>query len=166
MVLMGFSLGAAIGLKILEHTDKIDFAFMFYGFPPLETVRPSNISALTTVYVGSEDKIKYISNKVFYKKAEGVYTKNKKIIFKELEKGKHGFINPACTDYNEQLFAICCDDIYDKIGKFGGKMHRSKERDLVPSKIQEFKRQGKSDKKIEDLSDFKGVSERDISYES
>jgi len=38
-VLIGFSMGAAIGLKMLEFLDVVDMAFMFYGLPPLEGVR-------------------------------------------------------------------------------------------------------------------------------
>ena len=35
IILMGFSIGAAIGLKVLEYTDKVKFGFFFYGLPPL-----------------------------------------------------------------------------------------------------------------------------------
>jgi dienelactone hydrolase len=45
VVLVGFSLGAAIGLKVLEYTEKVDLAFLFYGLPPLKGVKPESISA-------------------------------------------------------------------------------------------------------------------------
>jgi predicted esterase len=39
VIVFGFSIGAAIGLKLMEYTDAVELAFFFYGLPPLESVR-------------------------------------------------------------------------------------------------------------------------------
>ena len=79
IVLMGFSLGSAIGLKILEYTDKVAFGFFFYGLPPLESVRPYKISASVTIFLGSDDKIKNLSDNVIGRRVGQLYQKNKNV---------------------------------------------------------------------------------------
>ena len=95
VVLMGFSIGAAIGLKVLEYTNKVDFGFFFYGLPPLETVRPQKITASVTIFLGSDDKVKYLADRTVARRVGSLYHKNKKIDIMDLEGGKHGFVNAA-----------------------------------------------------------------------
>jgi dienelactone hydrolase len=35
IILMGFSLGSSMALKLLEYTQDVELAFLFYGIPPL-----------------------------------------------------------------------------------------------------------------------------------
>jgi dienelactone hydrolase len=61
--LLGFSLGAAIGLKLMEHIPNVELGIFFYGFPHLDQVEPDKIQGKTIVYVGGRDKIKYLSDR-------------------------------------------------------------------------------------------------------
>ena len=79
IVLMGFSIGAAIGLKTLEYTKKVDFGFFFYGLPPLESVNPHKITASVTIFLGSDDKIKHLSDRLIARRVGTLYHKNKNI---------------------------------------------------------------------------------------
>lgn len=73
---MGFSLGAAIGLKLMEYVTDVELAMFFYGFPPLDKVQAGKINCKTIVYVGVEDKIKYLSDKSTVEKAKRIYANN------------------------------------------------------------------------------------------
>jgi dienelactone hydrolase len=115
VVLVGFSLGAAIGLKILELTAKVDMAFLFYGLPPLETVHPQLVEAAVTVFLGEEDSVKHLSDRALARKARKVYNQNSRISFVELEGARHGFMNPASESYNEALFKLCSRHVQDKL---------------------------------------------------
>ena len=84
-MLMGFSIGAAIGLKVLEYTNKVDFGFFFYGLPPLETIRPQRITAAVTIFLGSDDKVKYLADRTIARRVGSLYHKNKKIDRQERE---------------------------------------------------------------------------------
>ena len=67
IIFVGFSLGAAVGLKMLEFIDGIQFAMFFYGFPPTDEIKPERIKCRTFVYVGSKDKTKFLSDKNTHK---------------------------------------------------------------------------------------------------
>ena len=99
IVLMGFSIGSAIGLKVIEYTDKVEFGFFFYGLPPLEVARPLKIKATVMIFLGSEDKVKHLSDRTIARKVGSVYHKNPNISIMDLE-GRHGFANAACDAYD------------------------------------------------------------------
>lgn len=70
VILLGFSLGAAIGLKLMEQLTNVELGIFFYGFPQLDQVQADKITCKTIVYVGSRDKIKYLSDKPTIDKAK------------------------------------------------------------------------------------------------
>lgn len=43
---------------------------MFYGFPPLKSVKPEKITARTTIFSGLADKVAHLSDKSILKKAK------------------------------------------------------------------------------------------------
>ena len=60
--MLGFSIGAAFGFRVLEKVDSFQFACLFYGLPNLSKIQPSEIKTTTYIVCGSKDKIKYLSD--------------------------------------------------------------------------------------------------------
>lgn len=77
---------------------------MFYGLPPLKSVKPANISTQLTIFSGLADKVDHLSDKKTLSKAKQVYADWDNIKFIDLQGGKHGFMNPASDHYDESLF--------------------------------------------------------------
>ena len=96
IVLMGFSIGAAIGLKMLQYLTTIDLAFFFYGLPPLDAINANAIVTETKIFLGRRDPIKYLSDVTLVNKAKKAYSANKNIEVIEVENVSHGFMNPVC----------------------------------------------------------------------
>lgn len=57
------SLGASIGLKMLEFFPNIEFGMFFYGVPPFLSLQPERIKTRTIIYIGGNDKVKHISDR-------------------------------------------------------------------------------------------------------
>lgn len=94
IILVGFSLGSAIALKMLEYLEGIEFAMLFYGFPPLAAVVPEKVQAKSVIYCGTLDNVKHLSDPKTAKSAKQAYSGNKNIEIIELEDAHHGFMNP------------------------------------------------------------------------
>lgn len=108
IILVGFSIGAAFALRMLEFVKGIEFAMLFYGLPPPEEIKPEKISARTIVYVGSKDKVKFLSNKQAQAACKLKYSENQLVEIYELQGIGHGFMNPASENYDEDSFNDCC----------------------------------------------------------
>ena len=104
IVLVGFSLGAAVGLKMLEIMEEVKFAMLFYGIPPLKGARASKLKCPVTLYVGQKDQIKGLSEEGLVQKAMKVYGNNQYVEIVSVKGAKHGFMNPACPSYSEKTF--------------------------------------------------------------
>jgi dienelactone hydrolase len=63
IIVVGLSIGSAIGLKLLEFFDDIEFSMFFYGLPPIGDIKPSSIRSRTIIYMGSKDRVKHLSDK-------------------------------------------------------------------------------------------------------
>ena len=76
IIIIGYSLGAAIGLKMLEYLPFVKLAYFFYGFPPIDNINPQKIACSTKVFIGKNDKVKNLSDQRVVKKAKDIYEKN------------------------------------------------------------------------------------------
>lgn len=108
LILVGFSLGSAIGMKMLQFLQNIQFSMFFYGFPPLESIKAHKIKSKTVMYVGTSDKVQHLSDSVALKAAKKVYSYNPMIQIIQVKGESHGFMNPASKMFSEEKFKECC----------------------------------------------------------
>jgi dienelactone hydrolase len=62
IILMGFSTGAALGLKLLELLDDISLGVFFYGYPSAKNLQPDKIDCPVIIFHSEKDKIKHLSD--------------------------------------------------------------------------------------------------------
>ena len=93
--MVGSSIGAAVGLKMLEYMEGVEFSMFFYGLPPVGEIRPERIKSRTIIYCGEKDHVKHLSNKQMVSAAKLKYGENKFVEFYDLPGLDHGFMNPA-----------------------------------------------------------------------
>jgi hypothetical protein len=67
----------------------------FYGIPPVSEIMPEKIATRTILYVGTKDKVKFLSEKQLQGASKLKYSGNKLVEIYELSGLEHGFMNPA-----------------------------------------------------------------------
>lgn len=62
------------------------------------------------IYVGKDDKMKYLSDKKMIEAAKNIYSSNQLIKIIEFSSASHGFMNPLCPKYDKKLFDQCAKE--------------------------------------------------------
>lgn len=60
---MGFSIGASLGLKLIEYFKQVSLGIFFYGYPIAKNLKPDQINCPVVIFHAENDKIKHLSDK-------------------------------------------------------------------------------------------------------
>ena len=117
VLLLGFSIGAAFGLRVLEDVDGFQNGFLFYGLPHLSKINPERIKTSTYIVCGSKDKIKHLSDENRFQEAREKCHGNTRIHFEQINGLHHGFLNPDSPNFSESGLLYCQNLIFRNIPK-------------------------------------------------